>query len=158
MFNISPTETNAIKVQNKNTRYCVGTWTGTHVYHALHVDRNTCISCSARGQEHMYIMLCTWNKYPCCRIHFALHLDLVPSCRIYFPLRLEYRAGGMGQIYIKTPNPKWRRYWCLIEFIDWRYSQSCLYFRALLWTSAPLSFSLIHQPPPPPPRVGVNTY
>ncbi len=23
------------------------------------------------------------------------------------------------------PNPKCRLYWCLIEFIDWRYSQSC---------------------------------
>ncbi len=31
----------------------------------------------------------------------------------------------MDQISLKTPNPKCRRYWCLIEFIDWRYSQSC---------------------------------
>ncbi len=111
----------------------------------------------ARGQRHMYIMLCTWNKYPCCRIHFALHLDLVP-CRIYFPLRLEYRAGGVDQIYIKIPNPKWRLYWCLLEFLDWRYSQPCWYFRPLLWTSAPLSFSLIHLSPPPSPCVGVNKY
>ncbi len=34
----------------------------------------------------------------------------------------------MDQITIKTPNPKCRFYWCLIEFIDWRYSQSCWYF------------------------------
>jgi hypothetical protein len=32
------------------------------------------------------------------------------------------------QITIKTPNPKCRLYWFLIEFIDWRYSQSCWYF------------------------------
>ncbi len=32
---------------------------------------------------------------------------------------------SIDQITIKTPNPKCRLYWCLIEFIDWRYSQSC---------------------------------
>ncbi len=46
----------------------------------------------------------------------------------------------MDQITIKTPNPKCRLYWCLIEFIDWRYSQSYWYFRPRLWTSAPLTF------------------
>jgi hypothetical protein len=30
--------------------------------------------------------------------------------------------------------------WCLKEFKDWRYSQSCWYFRPLVWTSAPLTF------------------
>jgi hypothetical protein len=29
---------------------------------------------------------------------------------------------------IKTPNHKCRLYWCLSEFKDWRYSQSCWYF------------------------------
>ncbi len=29
----------------------------------------------------------------------------------------------MDQISKKTPSPKCRLYWCLIEFIDWRYSQ-----------------------------------
>ncbi len=38
----------------------------------------------------------------------------------------------MDQISIKTPNPKCRLDWCLIEFIDWRYRQSCWYFRPLL--------------------------
>jgi hypothetical protein len=28
------------------------------------------------------------------------------------------RGAGMDQITIKTPNPKCRLYWCLIEFID----------------------------------------
>ncbi len=55
----------------------------------------------------------------------------------------------MDQIYIKTPNPKCRLFWSLIEFIDWRYSQSCWYFRPHLWTSAPLTFSLVHLPPFP---------
>jgi hypothetical protein len=27
---------------------------------------------------------------------------------------------SMDQITIKTPNPKCRLYWCLIEFIEWR--------------------------------------
>ncbi len=55
----------------------------------------------------------------------------------------------MDQITIKTPNPKCHLYWCFIEFIDWRNSQSCWYFRPLLWTSTPLTFSLVHLPPPP---------
>jgi hypothetical protein len=42
----------------------------------------------------------------------------------------EYRYG-MDQISTKTPNPECRLY-CLIEFIDWRYSQSCWYFRPAL--------------------------
>jgi hypothetical protein len=63
----------------------------------------------------------------------------------------------MDQISIKTPNPKCRLYWCLIEFIDLRYSQSCWYFRPLLWTSAPLTFSLVHLPPCPPFPVWIST-
>ncbi len=55
----------------------------------------------------------------------------------------------MDQITIKTPNHNFCLYWCLIDFIDWRYSQSCWYFRPLLWTSAPLSFSLVHLLPSP---------
>jgi hypothetical protein len=39
---------------------------------------------------------------------------------------VRYKSdGGMDQISIKTTNPKCRLYWCFIEFIDWRYSQSC---------------------------------
>jgi hypothetical protein len=34
-----------------------------------------------------------------------------------------FRVLSMDQISIKTPNPKCRLYWRLIEFIDWRYSQ-----------------------------------
>ncbi len=47
-------------------------------------------------------------------------------------------------IFVKTPNPKCRLCWCLIEFTDWRYSQSCWYFRPLLRTSAPLALSPVH--------------
>jgi hypothetical protein len=39
---------------------------------------------------------------------------------------------GIDQIAIETPIPKFRLYWCLIEFIDWRYSQSCWYFPPFL--------------------------
>ncbi len=59
----------------------------------------------------------------------------------------------MDLISIKRPNPKCLLSWCLIEFIYWRYSQSCWYFRPLLWTSASLTFSLVHLPPPPLPCV-----
>jgi hypothetical protein len=37
----------------------------------------------------------------------------------------EKTIYSMDQISIKIPNPKCRLYWCLIELIDWRYSQSC---------------------------------
>ncbi len=58
----------------------------------------------------------------------------------------ELLVGG-GGLY-KKPSPKCRLYWC-IEFIDWRYSKSCCYFRSLLGTSAHLTFSLVHLPPSP---------
>ncbi len=44
-------------------------------------------------------------------------------------LALHKNIPIMDQISIKTPNPKCRLYWCLIEFVYWRYSQSCWYFR-----------------------------
>jgi hypothetical protein len=70
-------------------------------------------------------------------------LDLHDNCVERMPLELgqlsrlkklnlshnRYRTT-MDQISIKTPNPKCRLYWCLIECIDWRYSQSCWYFLA----------------------------
>jgi hypothetical protein len=59
----------------------------------------------------------------------------------------------MDKITIKTPNPKFRVYWGLIEFTDWRASQSSCYFQPLLRTSAPLTFSLGDPPAPPPVRV-----
>ncbi len=37
----------------------------------------------------------------------------------------------IDQLTIKTPHPKYRLYWCLIEFIDRRYSPSCWYFPVL---------------------------
>jgi hypothetical protein len=60
-------------------------------------------------------------------------------------------GGHMDQISIKTPNPKHRLHWC--EFVDWTYTQSCWYFRPLLWTSAPLTFSLVYLPHFPLPCV-----
>ncbi len=67
--------------------------------------------------------------------------------RVY---RLEWDTASHVGIFdpIKTPNPKCRLYWCLTEFIDWRYSQSCWYFRPGLWTIAPLT-SLVSSPPFP---------
>jgi hypothetical protein len=62
-------------------------------------------------------------------------------------LRIRIRSN-MDQISIKTPNPECRLYWCLMKLIDWRYSQSCWYFRPLFWTSAPLTFSRFDLPLP----------
>jgi hypothetical protein len=39
------------------------------------------------------------------------------------PLRWKFKLtclSAMDQITIKTPSPKFRLYWCLTEFIDWR--------------------------------------
>ncbi len=35
--------------------------------------------------------------------------------------KLLQTASSIDQITIRTFNPKCRLYWCLIEFIDWRY-------------------------------------
>ncbi len=70
------------------------------------------------------------------------------SCRF---TSMESLSHGPN-IY-KTSNPLCRLYWCLINFIDWRYSQSCWYFRPLLWTFAPPTFSLIHLLHLPPPSL-----
>jgi hypothetical protein len=89
--------------------------------------------------------------------HIRGHVYIVDKNHLFIR-KFSYDGGGsldayfwvwmviMDQISIKTPNPKCRLYWCLIEFMDWRYSQTP--FRPLLWTSAPLTFSLV--PPPPP--------
>ncbi len=70
--------------------------------------------------------------------------------------RRIFREGHY--VYRKTPNPKCRLYWCLLEFIDWRYSQSCWYFRPALWTVDSLTLSLVNFSPPPPPLPCVNKY
>ncbi len=67
--------------------------------------------------------------------------------------RLSARNGGdMDQITIKTPNPSFRLYWCLIEFIDWRYSQSFGVFDPS-YKLAPLYLLS-----PPAPLLGMNKY
>ncbi len=43
-----------------------------------------------------------------------------------------------GLINYKGTATIWRLYWSLIEFIDWRYNQSCWYFDPALWTIAPV--------------------
>jgi hypothetical protein len=65
------------------------------------------------------------------------------------------RVLSIDQIAIKTPTPKCRLYWCLIEFIDWRYSQSCGCFDPSC-KLAPLY--LLSSSPPSPPLPCVNKY
>jgi hypothetical protein len=61
-----------------------------------------------------------------------------------------WNTASMDEGTIKTPRRKCRLYWCLIEFIDWKYSQSCWYFRPALCSIAPLTSSLVSSPPSPP--------
>jgi hypothetical protein len=56
----------------------------------------------------------------------------------------------MEKISIKTPNPKCRLYWCLIEFIYWRYSQSCGFFDPSCELAPPNLLTGSPTPPPPP--------
>jgi hypothetical protein len=52
------------------------------------------------------------------RVREMLRFNMVPKHKRY--------GIDIDQISIKTPNPKYRLYWCLIEFIDWRYIQSVM--------------------------------
>jgi hypothetical protein len=64
------------------------------------------------------------TQYNCVKTYLQAKLS-PPICYISF-------VALMDQISTKTPNPKCRLYWCLIELIFWRYSQSCWYFPSLL--------------------------
>jgi hypothetical protein len=41
-------------------------------------------------------------------------------------------------------------YWCFIEFIYWRYSQACWYFRPTFVNYCPSNFLSVHLPHPSP--------
>jgi hypothetical protein len=63
-----------------------------------------------------------------------------------------------GLINYKDTKTKCQLYWCLIEFIDWRYSQSHVsIFDPALWTIDHLTFSIVHLTHPSPlPKVNVQ--
>ncbi len=52
-----------------------------------------------------------------------------------------------GQINYKETKTKCRLYMCFIEFIDWRYSQTCWYFRPSFVSHCPSN--LLYGTPPP---------
>ncbi len=67
--------------------------------------------------------------------------------------KMKRHAGKlsiMDEITIKTPNPNCRLYWCLLEFIDWRYSQSCWYLRPFLLVNQRPSYLFTGSSPPSP--------
>jgi hypothetical protein len=64
----------------------------------------------------------------------------------------------MDEGTIKTQDPKCRLHWCLIEFIDWRYSQSCWYFRPLFVNCCPSTFSLASPNPSLLPKVTYSIF
>ncbi len=100
------------------------------------------------GEKRLFVWIYVglWNKA------FGIH-----GVSIAFRIYIRKRGECMDQISTKTPNLKCRLYCCLIEVIDWKYSQSCWYFRPFLWTSAPLNFSLVHLPHSPPSCVWIST-
>jgi hypothetical protein len=73
-----------------------------------------------------------------CALHLCLRVchgrgdqvlaDLIHISLPDFSSRLRGYGKCMEEGTIKTPCPKCRLYWCLVEFIDWRQSQSCWYF------------------------------
>jgi hypothetical protein len=83
------------------------------------------------------LMTFSWDRY------FIIQYEVFSSINVL------NTGEVMDQITKQTPNPKCRLYWCWIELIDWRYCQSCWYFRPLLWTSPPLTFSLARLTPFP---------
>ncbi len=57
---------------------------------------------------------------------------------IIMKLSFERNIGSKIEVWdhglnnYKETKPKCRLYWSFIEFIDWRYSKSCWYFRPAL--------------------------
>jgi hypothetical protein len=72
-----------------------------------------------------------------------------------FTILAERRVLHHGLINYKVTKIKYRLYWCSIEFIDWRYFQSCWYFRPSFVKCCP-STLLSGLLPPPPPKVKVH--
>ncbi len=54
-----------------------------------------------------------------------------------------------GLINYKDTKPKCCLYWCIIEFIDWRYSQSCWHFRPSFVNYCTSNFLSGYLSPPP---------
>ncbi len=73
--------------------------------------------------------------------------------------RARKQGERHGLLYYKNTKTKCRLYWCLKELVDWRYSQSCWYFRPsprfVNYCPPPFSNLLSGQlyPPPPPPSL-----
>jgi hypothetical protein len=63
----------------------------------------------------MYILIKIQNKLITYRVGWAQNLHFVTLYRFSFLVTV---LVSMDQIIIKTPKPKCRLYWCLIEFID----------------------------------------
>jgi hypothetical protein len=127
-----------------------------------------CIALLSTGNTQGYLFeQLTWTKFPDIKDKVLSHIVAEVSLKkkrtymwLLYTSEQNYKQYNTGSRppwtkYLQTPNPKCRLYRCLIEFIDWRYSQSYWYFRPLLWTSAPLTLSLVHYPPPP--SMCVNT-
>ncbi len=57
-----------------------------------------------------------------------------------------------GLFNYKDTKTKCRLYWCLIESVNWRYGQSCWYFRPSFvnYCNSITPFSLVHLPHPSP--------
>ncbi len=107
-------------------------------------------------KQHL-VNLHPWSKtehfHTVCRKGKLIFANIYQSQIVWFWVPWKTEAPSLLNImwfkFSYTANPKCRLYWCIIELVDWSNSQSCWYFQPLLWTSAPLTFSMVHLLPPP---------
>ncbi len=111
------------------------------------------------GARRRFLPVCTTHFMCAAVTPLKVHAHRGRSSRGCWSGQPKQKTGrSINQITIKTPNPKFRLYWCFIEFIDWRYCQSCWYFDPACELVALLTFSLVHLPSNPPPPPCVNKY
>ncbi len=92
-------------------------------------------------------LLPRFTNFP--RFYNTRHAKLSPFCIFFgWVLKRQERLPRTSRLF-EVKYWVWRlKNWCLIEFIDERYSQSCWYFRPALLTFSPLTFCLVSSPPP----------
>ncbi len=98
------------------------------------------ISCEILTLYLIYVNCYTWGPF---------WSTLIPYCEgpttwTNYLYRHQSKMSSSKKIYLYGRCGR-----CLSEFIDWRFSQSCWYFRPSFGTIAPLTFSLVLLLPPP---------
>ncbi len=95
----------------------------------------TCLQRNFSSLQRILPVCSAWCRWTCVWTATVRSTSTPPSSLWSAPHSIswqEWIQHAIHQIAKKTPTPKCRLYLCLIWFIDWRYSQSCWYFRLLL--------------------------